>query len=200
MNNFENLLKRGGYVSFLPLFKELDARLSEGEDLIVAIDGGSASGKTTLASLICEAFDAVVFHMDDFFLPFEMRTSERLSEAGGNVHRERFLSEVLLPLSRKEAVMYRKFDCSCGTLSEPISATPKRLTVIEGAYSLHPELCSYYDFTVLLEVDKKMQAQRILERDASKAERFFNEWIVYEDTYFEKTGIRSRCDLIINTK
>ncbi len=200
MNDFENLLKKGGYVSFLRLFTELSARLGRGKDLIVAIDGGSASGKTTLASLICEVFDATVFHMDDFFLPFEMRTRERLNEVGGNVHRERFLSEVLLPLSKKEAIMYRKFDCSTGELSEPSLVTPKRLVVVEGAYSLHPELCSYYDFTVLLELDKKTQAQRILARNADKAERFFNEWLIYEDTYFEKTDIRNRCDLIINTK
>ena len=33
--------------------------------------------------------------MDDFFLPPALRTPERRSEPGGNVHYERFLTEVL---------------------------------------------------------------------------------------------------------
>ena len=32
--------------------------------------------------------------MDDFFLPMELRTAERLEEPGGNVHYERFSAEV----------------------------------------------------------------------------------------------------------
>ena len=36
--------------------------------VIVAIEGGSAGGKTTLAARLQKELDANVFHMDDFFL------------------------------------------------------------------------------------------------------------------------------------
>ena len=42
-----------------------------------------------------------VFHLDDFFLPFEKRTPQRLSTPGGNVDHERAQRELFLPLSRR---------------------------------------------------------------------------------------------------
>lgn len=50
-------------------------------------------------------------HMDDFFLPLEMRTPQRLQQPGGNVHYERFLETVLKPLSLQQTVFYQPFDC-----------------------------------------------------------------------------------------
>lgn len=73
-------------------------KLRNKQPLIIAIDGRSASGKTTLAKELNELFLSEVIHMDDFFLQPEQRTEERLSEVGGNVDRERFLREVALPL------------------------------------------------------------------------------------------------------
>ena len=78
---------------------------------LFALDGRCASGKTTLASALREAVGCGVIHMDDFFLRPEQRTEERLSQPGGNVDRERFLQEVLLPLKRGESFSYRPYDC-----------------------------------------------------------------------------------------
>ena len=44
------------------------------EHVIIAIDGPSATGKTTFAKNIKKHFDCNVFHMDDFFLPDEKKT------------------------------------------------------------------------------------------------------------------------------
>ena len=77
---------------------ELMNDLSKQSSFLLAIDGMSGSGKTTLAQSLQEKWHAHVFHMDDFFLPLEMRTPERLQQSGGNVHYERFLETVLKPL------------------------------------------------------------------------------------------------------
>ena len=37
--------------------------------LLVALDGGSAAGKSTLGAALAQAVDATLIHMDDFFLP-----------------------------------------------------------------------------------------------------------------------------------
>ena len=60
--------------------------LAEKQHVVVAIDGMAASGKTTAAEQLTEQLGGEVIHMDDFFLPPEMRTEERLSQPGGNVH------------------------------------------------------------------------------------------------------------------
>ena len=121
---------------------------------IIAIDGRSAAGKTTLASLIAEAAGGSIVHMDDFFLPLEMRTPERLSAPGGNVHSERFMAEVLPHLARREAFSYRRFDCSVMDYApEPVAADASGVIVIEGAYSLSPAFGRYYDLSVFCDHD-----------------------------------------------
>ncbi len=185
------------YLPFLPLLTALDKRLERGR-LCIALEGGSASGKTTLSRLLERLYDCAVIHMDDFFLRPEQRTAERYAELGGNIDRERFLEEVLLPMHRGETVRYRKFDCAKMELGEETTLPTRRLTVIEGAYSMHPAFAEYYDFSVFLEIEGDFQKKRILRRNTSPmAKRFFDEWIPLEQRYFEGLRVRERCGLII---
>lgn len=178
------------------LLELLDERLKNAP-IRLAIEGGSASGKTTLAQLLEERYDATVLHMDDFFLQPHQRTDARLKEPGGNVDRERFLEEVLLPLSTAKPIEYRRFDCKAKTIEPPICLFPKRLTVIEGAYSMHPELSHFYDLSVFLDIESERQRARILKRNPQTANRFFSEWIPLEQRYFEQTDAKNRCDLVL---
>ena len=181
-----------------PLLARIDRLMAEQERVLVAIDGGSASGKTTLGALLQSIYACPVFHMDDFFLRPEQRTPERFSEPGGNVDRERFLSEVLLPLREGKAVDYRRFDCKTFTIAPPRRIEPGRLNIIEGAYAMHPDLAPYYDLTVFLAVSAEKQRERILKRNApAQAELFFDRWIPFEQRYFAALNVPERCDLTI---
>ena len=185
------------YVPFLPLLARIDRMLESGE-VRLAIEGGSASGKSTLGALLEDIYGATLFHMDDFFLLPEMRTADRLGEPGGNVHRERFLSEVLLPLSRGEDVAYRRFDCSSGKLLAPITKRSARLTVTEGAYSTHPELRDFYNLTAFLDISPELQRARILKRNSPEvAEMHFSRWIPMEERYFSAFGVKETCDEVV---
>lgn len=185
------------YVPFIPLFARLDTMLKAGRT-VVAIEGGSASGKSTLGKILEDVYGGTVFHMDDFFLRPEQRNDERYAEIGGNIDRERFLEEVLIPLSKNETVNYRKFDCSTMTLSQGVDVAPEKLVVIEGAYSMHPDLEKYYDLSVFLDISPKLQSQRISKRNSPEdAERFYNIWIPLENKYFSHTKAEERCDIKI---
>ena len=186
------------YADFLEVFTEIDKLISQGS-AIVALEGGSASGKSTLAEILCEVYDGNVFHADDFFLRPEQRTPERFAEVGGNLDRERFYDEIIVPLTKNETVTYRPFDCGSQTLDDPITVPPKKLTIVEGVYSTHPAFSRYYDLAVFLDIDPEYQKKRILARNSPRfAERFFNEWIPLENRYFEGTDIKKRSDLIIS--
>ncbi len=175
----------------------LDNLLTE-KSVVLAVEGGAASGKTTLSQLLEARYGCTVFHMDDFFLRPEQRTPERLREVGGNVDRERFLDEVLVPLGKHEPISYRRFDCSTLTLCPPITVLPKRLTVVEGVYSMHPELAGYYDLSVFLDIDPALQKTRIEARNTpAVAKRFFEEWIPLEQTYFANMQVKERCDFSV---
>ena len=119
--------------------------LSRGVPVVLAIDGRAASGKSSLAKTLAKDYAGRVVHMDDFFLPQELRTAERLSEPGGNLHYERFVAEILPGLRDEAGVNYQAFDCNRMQLGEWRNLLPAQLTIVEGAYALHPKLGAYYD-------------------------------------------------------
>ena len=184
------------YVKYLELFSKIDTALKGGR-VLLAVDGRCASGKTTLAEILKEVYDLNVFHMDDFFLRPEQRTKERFLEIGGNIDHERFKCEVLEPLKKGGDFAYQKFDCSKMELLPPTEARERGLNLIEGVYSMHPELLPYYDLTVLLDVSPSEQRERILRRSPKMADRFFSEFIPLEEKYFLAHKLRDKCDIYI---
>ena len=86
------------------LLTVIRALLDRQARVIAAIDGRCGAGKSTLAAQLQAQLSCRVFHMDDFFLRPEQRTAARLAQPGENVDHERFLSEVLQPALRGEAV------------------------------------------------------------------------------------------------
>lgn len=166
--------------------------------ITVGIDGRCAAGKTTLAAELSRITGAAVVHADHFFLRPEQRTDERYSEAGGNLDRERLLEEVLAPISRGERVAYRPFDCRTGTLGEVITLPDSRVVIVEGSYSLHPDLRNYYDLKIFLTVQKDEEAKRIIEREGNeRAQSFFNRWIPLEEAYFSALSPKECSDIVL---
>ena len=166
--------------------------------VIAAIDGNSAAGKSTLAARLKGVRDANVIHMDDFFLRPEQRSPERLAESGGNIDYERFAAEVITPLKAGKPFAYRPYDCQRGELSEPVTVTPKPLTIVEGVYSLHPRFFEAYDVTVFLSLDETEQRARLAERSPRLLDRFINEWIPMERAYFDAFKIAEKCDFVFD--
>lgn len=173
----------------------IDERLATTTRLLIAIDGRCAAGKTTLAAYLMDRYHATLIHMDDFFLRPEQRTAERLNEPGGNVDYERFLQEVLLPLRAGNAFSYRPYDCHRQTLTDPLWVEPHAVCIVEGSYSCHPTLWSYYDLHIFLTVKPDEQMRRIALRNGeSHVEQFRQTWIPLEERYFTTYRIMERCD------
>ena len=189
---------RSQYVPFLPLFAAIDRAMQDKRPVTVAIEGGSASGKSTLGALLAEVYGCTVFHMDDFFLQPHQRTPERFAQPGGNVDYERFLGEVLLPLRQREPFCYRPFSCRSMTLGEAVAVTPTALCIVEGAYSMHPALAAEYDLSAFLRIAPDTQAARILTRNGAEMQRrFLQEWIPLEEKYFSACHVEERCTMVI---
>lgn len=171
--------------------------LTENRQIIIAIDGRCAAGKTTLAKMLSEHFDCNVFHMDDFFLRPEQRTSERFAEIGGNVDYERFHAEVVIPMKALGKFSYRPYNCQTQSLKEPVDVQPKPLNIIEGTYSVHPSLAYAYDMSIFLDISPELQEKRIAKRSPEKLEMFLNKWIPLEERYFDGSLARKRCSVYI---
>jgi hypothetical protein len=189
------------YARCIEVFSRIDALLECKDSVCVAIDGPCGAGKSTLSSLIGGVYDCNVFRMDDFFLRPEQKTEARINEAGGNVDYERFHKEVVSRLTSVNGFSYCAYSCRTNSMSRPIRVKPKRLSIIEGAYSMHPTLAGYYDLRIFLDIDIAEQKRRILKRSGPGLyNRFVNEWIPSENRYFNVMQVAGRCDLYFHAE
>lgn len=201
-------LMRTDFARYFSLFEAIDKLIMEKEHVIIAIDGKCGSGKSTLANILSEVYSSNIIHMDDFYLPFNLRTKERLDEPGGNIHYERFASQILPVLfDLKQNVpgnnykftdhTYQIFDCHTMDYKEKNGTIADRpLTIVEGSYSLRPEFIRAYDLKVFLDVSLKEQKERLLARNGEEAFKNFEmKWIPMELKYFDEYDVKNCCDL-----
>lgn len=177
----------------------IDGRRKDNRPFLLAIDGRCAAGKTTLAAALKAHYGCTVIPMDHFFLRPEQRTAERLAQPGENIDHERFLEEVLRPLSRGVDFTYRPFDCSRMALGAPVAVSAGGLTVIEGSYSCHKNLWEHYDLRLFLTVPPEEQMRRLVIRNGAGARMFREKWIPLEERYFASFDLEHRCDYSFTT-
>lgn len=164
---------------------------------LVAIDGNSGSGKSTLAAQLAAASGATLFHMDDFFLPPQLRTEARLDTPGGNIDSERFVKEIIKGLEKGKTFSYRAFSCKNSSYIEK-TAPHSTVNIFEGVYSMHPDWQAELNLKVFLQIPPEVQQVRILHRSGPEQLKKFTElWIPLENRYFEFYGIRESCDYIV---
>lgn len=182
------------YVNILPVLIAIDRAMPDHPRLRVAIDGPCASGKSTLGKALQEIYACPLIHMDDFFLRPEQRTPERLAQPGGNVDYERFSQEVLAPLVTGQPFCYRPWCCQQGGFENEITVPPAPLTVVEGSYSLRPDLRDAYQLRVWIQAAWQTRRQRLLERGGTQClKRFEQLWIPLEDRYFRAFHVADSC-------
>ncbi len=164
------------------MIESIKENLSIKKRLIVGIDGRCAAGKTTISEKIAKEFDGSIIHMDDFFLPKELRTKERLEEVGGNVHYERFLLEVCQKFKSNDDFSYRVFSCKTMDYVSERFINNNGLIIIEGAYSLKNMFREIYDMAFFMDVDRITQKERIIARGGDY-DVFSAKWIPLEEKY-----------------
>lgn len=187
---------------YTPVLQAMETALRETSNpVIVAVDGRCAGGKTTFARKAAVFWgECNVFHMDDFFLPPEKRTPQRLSTPGGNVDYERAARELFAPLLRGEPVTLRRFSCTQGIMTAPLEIPFRRLNLIEGSYSLHPALAGSSQLHIFFTCSPQVQLSRLERREAPESlERFKNRWIPMEEQYFSAFDIPGKAHLTVDT-
>ena len=188
------------FLQVIPILYKL-ANTPPNKPYIIVIDGRAASGKTTFSKQLAMITGTDTIHMDDFFLPVEMRTAQRMSEPGGNVHYERFKTEVIPNLRKSVPFAYQCFDCSKMQLGKmrTLSGTPWK--IIEGAYSMHPTFGNYADLKIFYDISPEEQIKRIRIRNGDKkAAVFTSKWIPLEEKYISTFNIRKQADIVIGNR
>lgn len=94
-----------------------------------------------------------------------------------------------MPVSKGQPVTYRRFECNTFTLTEPVMVQPAKLTIIEGAYSMHPLLAGYYDYAVFLDIEGEKQKERIRKRNTPEsAENFLQNGFLWSINTLRNAG------------
>ncbi len=174
--------------------------------LLLVIDGKCGSGKTTLSESLSERYGCNVFHIDDFYLPIVMQTPEVMKEPGGNINYDRFISEIMAPLTSDSAVVYRPFLCMEQEYAPGVRLKKTGVNVIEGTYSCHPVLREIYAkltdwevITLFMDIDDANQRDRVRKRVGEQRFKLFEEkWIPREREYFSAYSLMEYCDYSIS--
>ena len=196
----EQIIIPKDFLGYIDLFKLIQQPLSFGRRVILAIDGRCGAGKTTLAKIITNVYGGDFISTDDFYLPFEFRTPERMAIPGGHIDYDRFIKQISDPIKAGQTHLeYYNFNCFTKTATPKTAKLNNNVIVIEGSYSLHPWINDLYSLSAFLNISDSIQKERILKRNGEEGyERFKNIWIPFEDNYHRVYKAHKRCSILIN--
>lgn len=167
---------------------------------LVGIDGRCGSGKTTLAAYLQEKLSAAVLHIDDFYLPFSLRSEQRMQQVGGHIDIERLRAECLSAACLAKPFSYRAFRPHTQKWLTPQAIKSNKIYIVEGSYSCLPGIKDVYHFKIFLTLCQQVQTARLLQREgAEKLQTFLNRWIVAEEQYFSLCATAQSADKVYDT-
>ena len=170
------------------IVKSIEQLLTRQEQVVVAIDGCTASGTDFLAGLLADVFDGNVFRASDYYM-------REMTNEGHYLDRERFRREVLEPVKKGVPFFFRPIG-NC--LMEAVE--PRRLNIIEGTFSLHREIRDMYDLKIMLRTDTAQKKRFINEMEPKMRLYYEAQRFPAEARYFRFTEWESLCDFVVDTK
>ena len=179
--------------------------------LIVALDGGSGAGKTTIAERLMRLADVALVRLDNFYQTVipesewpHKTVEQRLS---GVFDWPRVRAEALEPLRSGRPGRWRTFDFmhglgEAGTYSlkkEVTEVAPAPTILLEGAYSASPLLRDLIDLAVLVDVQTKKRHLRTAARgdDTEFLANWHGIWDKVEAHYFQHVCPPETFDLVV---
>lgn len=169
---------------------------------IVALDGRSGVGKSTLAGQLGTLLDAAVIDGDDFFAGgVAIRSDTPADRARDCIDwcRQRTVLEALRA-GRTATYLAFDWDTFDGRLEQvPTRVEPRSFVIVEGVYSARPELAEWLDLRVLLRATEASRFRRLLAREGSIGP-WERQWHEAEDWYFENAAPTASFHVVIDAE
>jgi uridine kinase len=179
------------------------ARDRSDRPVLVALDGRSGAGKSTVANRLVSLLDARLVSGDDFYAggtdaEWGARSaSERLERA---FDWRRMRAEALEPLLAGQSASWLSFNWQSweGLSDEVVACEAGPVIVLDVVYSGRPELSDLVDIAVLLTLDDRERRARLVSREgAPYMARWQALWESAEDYYFSSVRKPDSFDAII---
>ena len=164
-----------------------------GDVVVIALDGPSGAGKTTLARglelALTPSGPVAVVHMDHLYPGWD-----GLAEAPGLL-----TAQVLEPLARGERATYRLWSWVREQWSGTRDVPPCRFLVVEGCGSSVEPAGSYAAVSVFVDADTALRMRRGIDRDGEAYRPQWQRWADQESALFSADATRERADLVLDT-
>jgi uridine kinase len=185
----------------------------KGPPILIALDGGSGAGKSTIASVIAQELDAALIPLDDFFSANiadsqwdEFTVEEKLERV---FDWNRLRQQAIEPLLNGMPARWYAFDFQSGLRADgtygmettPKERMPAQIILIDGAYSSSPQLADLVDVAVLVDVPMEERYARLASReDPDFLKTWHRRWDEVEAYYFEHVRPTSSFDIVVELK
>lgn len=145
--------------------------------VIIAIDGRSGAGKTTLAVELAARLRAhhkvSLFHLEDIYPGWN----------GLAAGIERYVSTVLAPLSRGEAASWVCWDWENHDDGESRVTLPAEIVIVEGVGAAAAAARPLLSAVIWAEAPDDVRRTRALDRDGETYEPFWDQWAAQEEEW-----------------
>lgn len=183
-----------------------------GRPVVIALDGGSGAGKSTIAESLTRLAEIALVRLDDFYqtvIP-ESELGRKTAEQRLNFVFDwsRVRKEALEPLRAGRPGRWHAFDFvrgvgETGTYELEEQATevaPAPTVLVEGAYSASPPLRDLIDLAVLVHTPPRGRHSRTVARgdNAEFLTQWHQIWDEVERYYFEQVCPPESFDLVID--
>ncbi len=157
--------------------------------VVVALDGPSGAGKTTLADAVASDLGCPVVRLEDLYPGWD-----GLAEGVRLLH-----ERVLEPLSRGEVARYRAWDWLASAWGQERTVAPVPLLVVEGCGASAGPAGELAAVRVWLDAPSDVRRQRGLARDGETYAPWWDSWAAQERALFDADGTRARADLVLRS-
>lgn len=169
--------------------------------LVVAIDGRSGTGKSTLAAALAQRLGATVVEGDDFYAGGTGIDGDPPQSRAARCIDWQAQRRVLAALRAGQGTSYHAFDWDAfdGSCSaHPTTVAPAPILLLEGVYSARPELHDLVDLRILLTLPDAVRLARLIAREGEIGP-WETQWHEAEDWYFANAAPPSAFDLVIDS-
>ncbi|MBA2286421.1 MAG: hypothetical protein H0W02_13140 [Ktedonobacteraceae bacterium] len=185
---------------------EISQLLKRKNPVLVALDGRSGTGKSTIAQAIASRVEGVIVVGDDFYSGGNDDAWSGLSakqKVDKGIDWQRMRAQVLEPLLAKKPASWHALDFKpeigwVGWKDETVELEPAPVILVDGVYSTRPELSDLVDLAILVEADDAVRRQRLVIREGQAfMDRWHRLWDSAEDYYFTSICPRASFDIVV---
>lgn len=193
---------------------QFSTRTYKNRPLIVAIDGLSGAGKTTLVKKIEQELNinnkVVILHIDDHIVKKNKRYQTGYEEWYEYYYLQwdiKLLTTKLFEVLKnsKNDINLPFYNKSADTITtKQISVTSDSIILIEGIFLQRKEWRKFYDFIIFLDCPREVRYERILNRDSYIGDeqaillKYKRRYWLGEEHYLNKENPIRNADIIYN--